>query len=38
MALNKKPRALVCYICGKEFGIKRIEKHLVLCKQKWDDD
>jgi hypothetical protein len=28
---NKKQRALVCYICGKEYGTKRIEKHLVLC-------
>ena len=34
----QRPRTLVCYICGKEYGTKRIEKHLVLCKQNWDDD
>lgn len=27
----KKQRALVCFICGKEYGKKRIESHLVTC-------
>ena len=34
----KKPRALVCYICGKEYGTKRIENHIANCAKKWDAD
>jgi hypothetical protein len=36
--INKPPRALVCYICGKEYKIKRIETHLGHCKEKWNID
>jgi hypothetical protein len=36
--LLKKKRALVCYICGKEYGTKRIENHLGLCQEKWEDE
>lgn len=35
---SKKPRALVCYICGKEYGTKKIEKHIQICIQKWDEE
>lgn len=35
---TKKPRALVCYICGKEYGTKRIESHILGCAKKWDED
>ena len=34
----KKPRALVCYICGKEYGTKRISNHITTCASKWDAD
>lgn len=27
---------LVCYICGKEYGLKRIENHVFNCEQKWE--
>ena len=38
MQTSKKPRALVCYICGKEYGTKKIEKHIKLCEQKWEEE
>ena len=31
-----KPKALVCYICGREFGTKSLEIHLKTCKKKWE--
>ena len=38
MQANKKPRALVCYICGREYGTKNIEKHIKSCQQKWNNE
>ena len=32
----KKPKALVCYICGREFGTASLEIHLKTCKKKWE--
>ena len=32
----KKPKALVCYICGREFGTASLEIHLKSCKKKWE--
>jgi len=33
-----KPRTLVCYICGREFGTASLEIHLKSCKKKWDNE
>lgn len=33
-----KPRAVACYICGREFGTASIEIHLKSCKKKWIDN
>lgn len=32
---NSKPRSLICYICGREFGTKSLAIHLKTCEQKW---
>ena len=34
----KKPRALQCYICGKEYGLKRIEEHIGKCKISYEKE
>ena len=34
--LTQKPKSLVCYICGREFGTTSLEIHLKTCKKKWD--
>ena len=31
----KKPKALVCYICGREFGTRSLEIHIKTCEKKW---
>lgn len=31
-----RPKALVCYICGREFGTASLEIHLKTCKRKWE--
>ena len=33
----KRPKALVCYICGREFGTASLEIHLKTCKKKWEE-
>ena len=33
-----KPKTVVCYICGREFGTTSIEIHLKSCIQKWEID
>ena len=33
---NKRIKALICYICQKEYNIKKIEAHLKHCKNKWE--
>ncbi|CDW76549.1 UNKNOWN [Stylonychia lemnae] len=33
-----KPKTLVCYICGREFGSASLEIHLKTCKQKWENE
>ena len=30
-----RPKALMCYICGREFGTASLEIHLKTCKKKW---
>ena len=32
----QRPRALMCYICGREYGTTSLEIHLKTCKKKWD--
>ena len=31
-----RPKALMCYICGREYGTASLEIHLRTCKKKWD--
>jgi len=31
-----RPKALMCYICGREYGTTSLEIHLKTCKKKWD--
>ena len=32
----RRPKTLVCYICGREYGTTSLEIHLKSCKQKWE--
>ena len=32
---GERPKALVCYICGRQFGTASLEIHLKTCKQKF---
>ena len=32
----ERPKALMCYICGKEYGTASLEIHLKTCRKKWD--
>ena len=32
-----RPRTIVCYICGREYGKASIEIHLKTCKKKWEE-
>lgn len=32
----ERPKALVCYICGRQYGTASLEIHLKTCKSKWD--
>ena len=34
--MTRRLKALICYICNKEFSIKKIESHLKVCKSKWE--
>ena len=31
-----RPKTLICYICGREYGTASLEIHLKTCKKKWD--
>jgi hypothetical protein len=31
-----KPKGVMCYICGREYGTTSIEIHLKACVKKWD--
>lgn len=33
---KNRPKALMCYICGREYGTKSLEIHLKTCMQKWE--
>lgn len=32
----ERPKALMCYICGREYGTLSLEIHLKACRKKWD--
>ena len=32
---GRKPKAVICYICGREYGTKSIAIHEPQCLQKW---
>ena len=34
--MPSKPKSLVCYICGREFGTASLGIHLKACRKKWD--
>ncbi len=31
-----RPKALMCYICGREFGTASLEIHIPQCRKKWE--
>ena len=31
-----RPKSLMCYICGREFGTASLEIHLKTCRKKWE--
>jgi hypothetical protein len=31
-----RPKALMCYICGREYGTTSLEIHLKACRKKWE--
>ena len=31
-----RPKALMCYICGREYGTTSLEIHVKTCKKKWE--
>ena len=31
-----RPKTLICYICGREYGSASLEIHLKTCKKKWE--
>lgn len=31
-----RPRGVMCYICGREYGTASIDIHLKSCKKKWE--
>ena len=32
----KRPKTLVCYICGREYGTRSLGIHVKTCAKKWD--
>ena len=37
-AIISRPKALMCYICGREYGTSSLEIHLKACRKKWDQE
>ena len=33
---KSRPKALMCYICGREYGTKSLEIHIKTCIKKWE--
>lgn len=36
--IPKRPKTLICYICGREYGSASLDIHLKACRKKWDID
>ena len=36
MNFAKRPKAIVCYICGQQYGTASIGIHIPQCIQKWE--
>ena len=36
MSFNNRPKAIVCYICGQQYGTASIDIHTGNCAKKWD--
>ena len=34
--MKSRPRGIICFICGKEYGTASIEIHLKTCKKKFE--
>ena len=34
--MANRPRGIMCYICGREYGTASIDIHLKTCKKKWE--
>lgn len=32
----KRPKTLVCFICGREYGTRSLEIHIKTCQKKWE--
>ena len=35
MNFAKRPKTIVCYICGREYGSKSLTIHIKTCEKKW---
>ena len=33
-----KPKALMCYICGREYGTASLDIHIKSCEKKWENE
>ena len=36
VSFGGKPKALMCYVCGREYGTKSLEIHLKTCLKMWE--
>jgi hypothetical protein len=36
MQASRRPNAVICYICGRQYGTSSIDIHLKACKKKWE--
>ena len=34
--MNKRPKSIICYICGREYGTRSLEIHIKSCEKKWE--
>jgi len=35
---GNKPKALMCYICGREYGTSSLQIHIKSCIKKWETE
>ena len=36
--MSKRPKSLICYICGREYGTHSLEIHIKTCEKKWEQE